>query len=215
MANEFEPQLSILPPHQHRLWPELSEVPRAFVLCGGTAIALQLGHRASLDFDFLAGEAFDPNTLYGQVPFLTGSQVTQKSASTLTCIVDRGGAVQVSFFGVPGIRLIIPPLIAPDTGLRVASLLDLSGMKAAAVQKRAEAKDYVDLDAIMDAGIELPTALAAARALYGAAFNPELTLKSLCFFGDGNLHTVQRATQDRLVAAVAAVNLNELPAIDF
>ena len=214
MATEFEPRLSILPEQQRRLWPELSDVPSAFVLCGGTAIALHLGHRASHDFDFLAAEEFDPDTLYGQVPFLRDSSTIQKSSSTLTCVVERSGPVQVSFFGVPTIRLINPPLVAPDNGVQIASLVDLSGMKAAVVQKRAEAKDYLDLDAIIHRGaIDLSTALAAARALYGTAFNPELTLKSLCYFGDGNLNTLPQATQDRLVAAVRSVNLDRLPEI--
>lgn len=48
----FSPQLGILPPPQRRLWPELSAVPPSFVLYGGTAIALYLGHRPSVDFGF-------------------------------------------------------------------------------------------------------------------------------------------------------------------
>jgi hypothetical protein len=183
-----------------------------FVLCGGTAIALQLGHRASLDFDFIAAQEFDPDALYGGVPFLQGSKPVQKSASTLTCIVDRGGPVQVSFFGAPAVRLITSPRQTSDTGLRIASLLDLAAMKAAVVQKRAEAKDYVDMDAIIrDGSIDLPAALSAARELFGAAFNPQLTLKSLCFFEDGNLRSLPREIKDRLAAAVRAVDLDHLP----
>jgi hypothetical protein len=214
MAIDFEPKLSILPDEQRRLWPELRDVPPTFVLCGGTAIALQLGHRASLDFDFIAAAEFDPDTLYARTPFLLGSKAVQKSGSTLTCIVDRGGPIQVSFFGTPSVHLINPPLVSPDNGLRIASLLDLAGMKAAVVQKRAEARDYVDLDAIIHQGaIDLSTALAAARVLYGAAFNPELTLKSLIFFGDGNVSKLPHDTRNRLGAAVRAVNLATLPQV--
>jgi len=212
MPNRFEPKLAILPDEQRRLWPELTSVPEPFVLCGGTAIALQIGHRASFDFDFMASEEFDPDSLYHELPFLHGSKLIQKSPNTLTCLVERAGPVQISFFGTPTVRLINRPLVARDIGLRIASLLDLSGMKAAVVQKRAEAKDYIDLDAIFNQGvIDLPTALSAAAALYGPAFNPELTLKSLCFFGDGNLHTVPGQTRDRLAAAVRATDLNNLP----
>jgi len=215
MATQFEPKLSILQPAQRRLWAELGNVPGSFVLFGGTAIALQLGHRASLDFDFIASSEFDPDSLYAETPFLRGSKSIQKAASTLTCLVDRDGLVHVSFFGTPSIRLIERPLVANDTGVQVASLVDLSGMKAAVVQKRAEAKDYLDLDAIISRGAsDLPTALSAARALYGNAFNPELTLKSLCFFGDGNLSTLPQETKDRLAAAVRAVKLDRLPQID-
>jgi hypothetical protein len=46
-------QLSILPEPQRALWPILEQVPKRFVLYGGTAIALRLGHRESVDFYFL------------------------------------------------------------------------------------------------------------------------------------------------------------------
>jgi hypothetical protein len=212
MAREFDPNLSILPEQQRRLWPELAGIPDSFVLFGGTAIALQLAHRQSLDFDFITTAEFDPDSLYDQIPFLQDSTAVQKSASTLTCVVDRQGAVQLSFFGAPSIRLIYPALVAADNGLRVATLLDLAGMKAAVVQKRAEAKDFVDLDAIIESGaVNLPTALSAAIALYGRRFNPELTLKSLCYFDAGNLQTLPPATQHRLTAAVQSVDLDRLP----
>jgi hypothetical protein len=99
------------------------------------------------------------------------------------------------------------PLIATDHRVQVASLVDLAGMKAAVVQKRAEARDYIDMDAIVhQGGVELARGLAAARALYGPMFNPELTLKSLTFFQDGNLPSLPRDIQDRLAAAVRAVD---------
>ncbi len=214
MAAPFEPNLSILPDEQRRLWPELRDVPQTFVLCGGTAIALQLGHRTSRDFDFVAFGTFDPDELFSRLPLLAGSEAIQKSANTLSCIVKRDAPVQLSFFGTPGLRLLNPPLIASDNHVRIASLLDLSAMKAAVVQKRAEARDYIDLDAIVQqGGVDLPTALAAARALYGPAYNPELTLKSLSFFGDGNLANLPPNVQNRLEQAVRSVNLNELPKI--
>lgn len=94
------------------------------------------------------------------------------------------------------------------------SLLDLAGTKAAVVQKRAEVKDYIDIDAIINrGGIDLPTALSAAKLIYGRQFNAELTLKALCFFGDGNLSTVPAELQHRLADAVKAVDLQRLPTI--
>jgi len=50
----FTPNLSILPPPQLRLWSELDATPEAFTLYGGTALALRLGHRTSVDFDFFS-----------------------------------------------------------------------------------------------------------------------------------------------------------------
>lgn len=94
----------------------------------------------------------------------------------------------MSFFGLPAFPRLSPPLVAPGNGLQVASLLDLSGTKTSVVQVRAEAKDYIDLDGLLCEGrIDLPTALAAAQAIYGTAFNPQNTLKALSYFKDGNL----------------------------
>ena len=122
-----------------------------------------------------------------------------------------GGPAVVSFFGVPSLRRVAAPLIAEDYRLRVASLLDLAGMKAAVVQRRAEAKDYIDLHALLVAGIGLPMALAAARIIYGERFNPQLTLKALSFFGDGDLPSLPLVVQERIIAAVRSTDLDHLP----
>jgi hypothetical protein len=53
-VNTFEPRLDVLPPSQVALWPDLRAVRESFVLYGGTALALRLGHRASVDFDFFS-----------------------------------------------------------------------------------------------------------------------------------------------------------------
>jgi Nucleotidyl transferase AbiEii toxin, Type IV TA system len=212
MADEFDPKLSVLPAEQRQLWDELGQLSGSFVLFGGTAVALHLGHRASVDFDFISMASFDPDELYASTPFLKESQTIQKAPNTLTCLVDRGGKVQVSFFGTPALRLIRPPLVARSNNVRVASLTDLAGMKAAVVQKRAEAKDYVDLDTMITRGaVDLPTALAAAKEIFGRSFNPELTLKALCFFDDGDLATLSSAIRARLAAAVRSVDLTQLP----
>jgi len=209
----FEPKLEVLPDAQRALWAELAAIPTEFVLCGGTAIALQLGHRQSIDFDFFGSRAFDPAQLYSTVPPLIGSTVLQQAANTLTCRVERADPVIVSFFGVPTLRRVAAPLIAHDNRLRIATLLGLAGMKAAVVQQRAEAKDYIDLHALLEAGIGLPAALAAARVIYGERFNPQLTLKALSFFGDGDLPSLPTSVRERIIGAVRSVNLDRLPVL--
>jgi Nucleotidyl transferase AbiEii toxin, Type IV TA system len=210
----FSPRLEILPPLQRALWNELAEIPPEFVLYGGTAIALHLGHRQSAGFDFFGNRALDANRLTLAIPFLKGATVTQREPNTLSCVLDPDGPVQVSFFGLPEIPRLRPPPVAPDNGLRVASLLDLAGIKASVVQMRAEAKDYVDIDAILaDGRIDLPTALASARAIYGSQFNPQITLKALSYFEDGDLPRLPQRLKDRLAHAVGAVDLGRLPVV--
>ncbi len=99
--------------------------------------------------------------------------------------------------------------------MQIASLLDLAGTKANVVQLRAEAKDYQDIDALIEDGrIDLPTALAGAQARYGQHFNPQNALKALSFFDDGNLRRLTKATRDRLAQAVREVDLDRLPTIE-
>jgi len=216
MTAHFQPNLSILPAPQLRLWDELEAVPKEFVLYGSTALALHFGHRQSVDFDFSGPTLFDPAKLAARIPFLTGATITQQEPNTLSATVDRGGPVKVSFFGLPGIARLRVPHICPDNGLQIADLLDLAGTKAAIVQQRAEAKDYHDIHALLrDGRIDLPTALASARAIYGPKFNPQITLKALSFFGDGNLSRLPRDVQDRLARAAREVDLDRLPDISL
>jgi hypothetical protein len=122
--------------------------------------------------------------------------------------------VKLSFFGFPGLPRLQPPLVASDNGLQIASLLDLAGTNASVVQMRAEAKDYIDIDAMLtDGRIDLPAALAKARAIYREQFNPQITLKALSYFEDGNVKTLPEAMKRRLARAASAVDLDRLPII--
>lgn len=211
----FSPRLDVLPDAQRRLWGELSAVPNEFTLYGGTALALHLGHRKSVDFDLFGSRAIDVSSLESEVPFLAGATVIQREKNTLSAIVDRGAPVKVSFFGVPKLPRLAPPLTAKDNGLQVASLLDLAGTKASVLQVRAEAKDYIDIDALIRrGGVSLPFALAAAERLYGTSFNPEITLKALSYFDDGNLRELPADMKFRLADAVNKVDLAHLPNVE-
>lgn len=214
--NESRLHLEVLPEAQRKLWNELSAVPREFNLYGGTALALHLGHRDSVDFDFFANRALNVTALQNELPFLKGATIVQRDKNTLSAIVDRGGPVSVSFFGIPSLPRLAPPRLATDNGLRIASLIDLAGTKASVVQVRGEAKDYIDIAALMTrGGISLPTALAAAQRLYGPSFNPEITLKALSYFEDGDLRSLSQDLKDRLAAAVREVDLEHLPDLDI
>ncbi|BAC87998.1 nucleotidyl transferase AbiEii/AbiGii toxin family protein [Gloeobacter violaceus] len=207
----FIPNLAMLPPPQRSLWPELGATPEAFALYGGTALALHLGHRTSVDFDFFCNVPFDPDQLAYALPYLKGAERVQLAPNTLTCRVERGGPVLVSFFGGLGLGQVALHEQVQAMPLQVASLLDIAGTKVAVVQKRAEIKDYLDIDALLQHGIDLPTALAAGAVVYGRSFNPLIALKALSYFDD--LPTLPAAVRARLSAAVTAVNVNQLPVL--
>ena len=163
----FRPRLDILPPAQPRLGAEFrGTLPSSSVLDGGTALALRTGSRPSEDF--------------------RGAELVQAAPSTATVLVDRQGQVKVSFFGALTLGRVEDPSLADDTGVRVASLLDLAAQKVRVVQVRAERKDYLDLATLLAHGVTLPRALGAARALY-PEFAPLVTIKALSYFGDGDL----------------------------
>lgn len=210
----FSPRLGVLPEAQGRLWAELRDVPEEFTLYGGTAIALQLGHRTSMYFDFFGCRAVDVIALERGIPFLARADVVQRDKNTLTAIVDRGAPVKVSFVALPRLPRMAPPTVANDNGLKVASLLDLAGTKALVVQVRGAAEDYLDIDALIRlGGVSLPFALAAAQRLYGRSFNAEITLKALSYFGDGDLQDLPEDLKARLAHAVKEVDLDRLPTL--
>ncbi len=205
----FSPDLSILPPPQLRLWPELDATPETFTLYGGTALALRLGHRTSVDFDFFSNQPFDPDNLAASLSYLKGAERVQVGPNTLTCRVERDGPVLLSFFGGLGLGQAAPRDQVAGRFLFVASLLDIAGTKVAVVQKRAEVKDYLDMDTLLQHGIDLPTALASGHIVYGRSFNPMITLKALSFFDD--LPTLPAEVRKRLSIAVDSVDPGNLP----
>lgn len=72
------PRLDTLPPAQRQLWPELRFAKeQAFVLYGGTAVALYLGHRESVDFDFFTDRSFQPEDLVRRFGFLERAEFLQ------------------------------------------------------------------------------------------------------------------------------------------
>jgi len=207
----FQPRLDILAPPQRALWPELDATPDHFTLYGGTALALRLGHRQSLDFDFFSRQAFDPGALAREIPYLAEAEQVQVVSHTLTCRVERGGPVLVSFFGNLTLGEAGPREVAEGSKVHVASLIDIAGTKAAVVQQRAQPRDYLDVDALICHGIDLPHVLAAGAVVYGRSFNPLVTLKALSYFDDVPALPIE--VQERLQAAVETVDPTRLPVL--
>lgn len=126
------PRLDILPAPQRTLWPHLAAASRdSFVLYGGTAVALYLGHRESVDFDFFTHLTFQPDELVNRYRFLRDAEVLQSQPNTLTIITagrDTSG-VKISFFGGLTFGRVAQPRRTPDGVMSVASLDDLLAHK--------------------------------------------------------------------------------------
>ncbi len=201
-------RLDILPAAQRELWDEhAGAVPPGWVLYGGTAVALRLGHRQSVDFDFFSDLPLDEDALRGAVRCLGTAQVLHRAPNTLDCSVRfASGEVKLSFFGGLGFGRVSPPEVA-DNGVELAGLLDLLGIKLKVLLQRVEVKDYLDIDALLRAGLSLSEGLAAAAALFEGALNPLDAAKAVAWFKDGDLETrLSEETKRALTLASAAVD---------
>jgi len=201
MPKCFEPRRTALPAAQQEMWPHLAPAAGAgFVLYGGTAIALWLGHRLSVDFDFFRSEPLDKGALRAAFAVLGGAAILQDEIDTLVVSVSMpSGPVKLSLFGGIGFGRVNDPVQTSDGVLLVASVEDLLATKLKAILDRAEARDYRDIAAMLRAGASLERGLGAFRAMFDG--EPATVLRALGWFEDGNLRSLATSDKDALVAA--------------
>lgn len=215
MICSFTPRLDILPAAQRQVWPALSPASHlGFVLYGGTAIALRLGHRPSIDFDFFTDRTLNKGELYEAFPFLHRSTVLQETSDTITVLypgLQTEHHVKLSFFGSLTFGRIGEPEMTSDGIVQVAGLDDLMATKLKVILQRIEAKDYQDIAAMIRAGADLSRGLAGARSLYGMVFQPSEGLKALAYFEGGDLHRL--TSDERRLLIQAAASVRTLPKI--
>jgi hypothetical protein len=211
MPDSFEPKKSILPKAQQEIWPLLAPAQGlSFVLYGGTAVALHLGHRTSVDFDFFGTEPLNKRMIETSLTFMRDAQTIQEDENTLVVIVPmQSGPVKLSFFGAITVGRINEPLRTRDGALLVASLEDLLATKLKAIMDRAEAKDYRDISAMLSAGTSLEKALGAFAKMYGK--DPGLPLRAMGYFKDGDLASLAKRDQD--ILRKARDRVSEIPEV--
>lgn len=127
---------SVLP-----LLKELSE--EGFYLAGGTGLALLIGHRDSVDFDFFKKDNFDHEAFIQKLKSVFKNheiEITQMEKNTVSCKIDDD--IYLSFFAYN--YELLKPLIKTEY-FEIASIDDIACMKLSAISSRAEEKDYVDL----------------------------------------------------------------------
>lgn len=118
-----------------------SAIGRSFYLAGGTALALQIGHRASVDLDFFSPTEDIPSIR----PVLENSlssfpnTLADSSWGNLVYLIK---SIRVGFYGY-GFPLVAP--LVEIEGLRIASIEDIALMKLDAMLSRAARKDFYDL----------------------------------------------------------------------
>jgi len=151
-----------------------------FYLAGGTSLALQIGHRDSIDFDFFTEEDINTKELFERLrKIFEGHKLLniQEESNTLTLLID--GSVKISFF-THKYKLIDKTI--SDKNLTYASIGDIGCMKLSTITGRASNKDYVDLYFILKF-FSLSNLLDKARRKY-PQLDRNLILKSLVYFED-------------------------------
>jgi hypothetical protein len=153
---------------------------RGLYLAGGTALALQVGHRRSVDLDWFSPSPFDPMDLAADLrreglPI----EVTDVEESTLH---GRVGGVKLSFleYRYPDL---VPPIQWVDYGVRLAALEDLACMKLSAIGGRGSKRDFIDVFALGREGFTLEQMLMLYRRKYDVS-DVGHTLFALAYFDD-------------------------------
>ncbi len=151
-----------------------------FYLAGGTALALQIGHRDSIDFDFFCLDSFDTTSLFSKIEqqfFGHNILRLQDELNTLEIVVDD--VIRLSFMTYK--YQLIEPVISTDF-FDLASIVDIGCMKLSAITSRTAYKDYVDLYFILNE-VSLQTLIDSLRVKL-PTLDPSLALKSLVYFDD-------------------------------
>jgi predicted nucleotidyltransferase component of viral defense system len=200
----FTPRFDVLPEPQMRLWPSLAALPPHFVLYGGTAIGLRLGHRQSVDFDYFSDVPLDESGKQSLLGQFNVDGILQNDRDTLVFIaMEDGQPVKLSFFGGLANGCVVQPDMTDDGVTCVASLDDLFAHKLKAVHDRAEGKDYQDIAVLLMNGQSLARGLAARESLFGTSVPAMLTLKALTYFSD--INEPERMTEAMKKAITSAV----------
>lgn len=207
----FRPQTQILPANQQAIWPQLGAAKDlGLVLYGGTAIALRLGHRESIDFDFFTNLPLNKEELRKKLPVLADSVPLQDEKDTLVVLART---VKLSFFGGLNFGRYGSPEVTEDGVLDVASPVDLMALKIKVLFQRSEAKDYLDIAAMIDAGVSLATGLAVAEQMFKPELSTAIALKALTYFEGGDLAILPKSCRKTIAATVARIAT--LPSIEL
>jgi hypothetical protein len=152
-----------------------------FCLAGGTAVALHLGHRRSVDLDWFTPSPLADPLQHAARLRAAGLALTdvETQRGTLHARVD-GVRVSLVEYRYPLLRETEP---LGDTGARVASLDDLAAMKLAAVAQRGTRRDFVDVHALATRFRPLDGLLDCYRRKYGVA-DATHVLYGLSYFDD-------------------------------
>ncbi|MFH1147989.1 MAG: nucleotidyl transferase AbiEii/AbiGii toxin family protein [Pseudomonadota bacterium] len=149
---------------------------KAFYLAGGTGLALQLGHRRSLDLDFFSSQPFNVDVILTKIE---PEDVLLTAEGTVHCVKD-GVKLSFLFYREP---LSYPELVWRNTG--VADWRDIATDKIKTVSQRGAKKDFYDIFAVLKLRLSIEELCRIFRDRFsGSGINRYHVLKSLVYFED-------------------------------
>ena len=169
----------ILTKEQKELLPLIKLFKKDFGLVGGTAIALHIGHRESIDFDLFSLSEFENHKIRAKI--IRGKRIPRVLRDETGQYTMDIGPVKLTFFHYP---FEIKFNVDFEDVIAMPDLLTLAAMKAYALGRRPKWKDYVDLYFIMDKKHKLAEIIKKAKNIFGNEFNERMFRNQLAYFGD-------------------------------
>ncbi|MBI4225876.1 nucleotidyl transferase AbiEii/AbiGii toxin family protein [Candidatus Roizmanbacteria bacterium] len=171
-------KIQVLNDDQKELLPFIKSFSSDFYLVGGTAVALHLGHRRSIDFDLFTDSSFDPVKFRNRINSLQKIGHTfSQGEGELTVLVRN---VKLTFFHYP---FKIEGKTNFDDTITMPDLITLGSMKAFALGRRAKWKDYVDLYFILKR-YSFTNLMNTTKNIFKNEFNEKLFRTQLAYFDD-------------------------------
>ena len=163
------------------LLPIVKAFSKNFGLVGGTAIALHIGHRESIDFDLFSYEDFNNASIKRKIEKIISIDNTLvKKSGEYTFLI---GGVKFTFFQYP---YQINYSDRFEAIIRLPNLLTLAAMKIFALGRRAKWKDYVDMCFILKEFHSLEEINQKAKEIFGKEYNEKIIRSQLSYFDDVN-----------------------------
>ena len=170
----------ILTEEQRKLLPLIRSFSKDYYLVGGTAIALYLGHRRSIDFDLFTTKDIKRKNIRNLIDKsgFTVDNLLYEAFDQIHLVVN---SVKITFFNFS--HKIVHSMDF-DGIIKMPTLLDLAAMKTYALGGRAKWKDYVDLYFILKDQYDLKELSDRATEIFGTYYNEKLFREQICFFDD-------------------------------
>jgi len=170
----------ILNSNQKKLLDLITLYRDKFYLAGGTAIALQIGHRQSLDYDLFSENEINSDniirSLGNRKKYIQHTLIN--TIDEFSIIINN---VKITFLFYP---FKIPKFDKFENYIRIPSLLNLAAIKAYTIGRRTKWKDYVDLYFLLKDHFTINEISQRANSIYGNLFNSKLFREQLCYYND-------------------------------